>query len=136
MQSEPQATSVSKTALWTGRIISVLVVLFLVFDGVSKVLQVPEVVQANLQLGYLESHVASIGILLLVCVAIYVIPQTAILGAILLTAYLGGGVATHVRAGSALFPIVFTTTFGVLTWAGLDLRDRRLRALIPLRRSQ
>lgn len=134
--NDTQTTSVSKTALWAGRIISALVVLFLIFDGVSKMIKIPEVVQANLQLGYPESHVAGIGILLLVCIAIYVIPQTAVLGAILLTAYLGGGVATHVRAGSALFPIVFTIAFGVLTWVGLHLRDRRLRALIPLRRSE
>ncbi len=117
-----------------GYVISTLAVLFFIFDGVTKVLKIPAVVQSNLDLGYQESQVAGIGILLLVCTLIYVIPQTSILGAILLTAYLGGGVATHVRAGSPLFPILFTIIFGVLVWLGLYLREPRLRELAPLRK--
>jgi DoxX-like family len=93
------------------------------------------VVEATTKLGYSESLIIPIGILLIVCTIIYLIPTTSVLGAILLTGYLGGAVATHVRAAEGVFPIVFPIIFGALLWLGLYLTDTRLRALIPLRSS-
>ena len=133
MQSITETVPVSKSALWAGRIISGLPILFLLVDGVMKLFKPAPVVAATLQLGYPESAIVGIGIVLLACTVLYVIPRTGILGAILLTGYLGGAVATHVRVGAGLFPILFPVFFGVLLWGGLYLRDRRLQALIPLR---
>lgn len=124
----------SKGMLWTGRILSALAVLFFIFDGVTKVIKIPQVVQSNLDLGYSENLVVPIGVLMLFCTLLYLIPQTSVLGAILLTAYLGGAVATHVRAGSGAFPILFTILFGVLVWLGVYLREPKLHALVPLTR--
>ncbi len=136
MQSASQAVGVSKASLWAGRIISALVVLFMVFDGALKVFRQPPAVEGTITLGYPVSVVFPLGILVLVCVLLYVIPQSSVLGAILLTAYLGGAVATHVRVGNPLFThVLFPTYVGVLAWLGLYLRDQRLRALIPLRRA-
>jgi hypothetical protein len=120
--------------LWAGRIISGLVVLFMIVDGGMKVARADVVLKSFAELGYRESLAPGIGIVLLVCTLIYIIPRTSVLGAILLTAYLGGATATHVRAGGPVFPIVFSITFGVLVWLGLYLRDERLRKLIPLRK--
>lgn len=133
MQSLTQTVPVSIKMLWAGRIISALAILFLIFDGVIKVIQHPEAVEPTMQLGYPAGLVIGIGLIELVCLAVYVIPQTSILGAILLTGYLGGAVATQVRAGSNLFSVVFPVIIGALIWGGLWLRDDRLRALIPLR---
>jgi len=119
--------------VWTGRIVSGLVVLFLIFDGVTKVIKQRQVLETSAKLGYPVDSIVLIGAVLLVCVAAYVIPRTSILGAILLTGYLGGAVATHVRVHDPLFDTVFPIIFGVLVWGGLFLRDARLRALIPLR---
>lgn len=119
--------------LCAGRIISILVVLFLFLDGVIKVLKLTPSVEASVNLGYPENTVIGIGILLLVCAVFYAIPRTAILGAILLTGYLGGATATHVRVGADLFPILFPVIFGALVWGGLYLRDERLRAFVPLK---
>ena len=131
-----QAVRVSKTSLWAGRVLSGLVVLFMVFDGAIKVLRLPPAIEGTLSLGYPASVVFPLGIVVLICVLLYVIPQSSILGAILLTAYLGGAVATHVRVGNPLFShVLFPTYIGVLAWLGLFLRDERLRALIPWRRS-
>ena len=136
MQSASQAVGVSKTSLWAGRIISALVVLFMVFDAAIKVLRLPPAIEGTLSLGYPVSVVFPLGIVVLVCVLLYVIPQSSVLGAILLTAYLGGAVATHVRVDNPLFShVLFPTYVGVLAWLGLFLRDERLRDLIPLRRS-
>jgi ABC-type Fe3+-siderophore transport system permease subunit len=135
MQTMTQSPLVSKTMLRIGYGISTFAVLVFLLDGATKVLKIPQVVQANLDLGYQESHVVGIGILMLVCTLVYIIPQTSVLGAILLTAYLGGAVATHVRAGSPLFPIIFTITFGLLVWLGLYLREPRLHVLVPLRKA-
>ena len=132
MQSDSQTAAVSKTRLWAGRIISSLAVLFLIFDGIMKLVKPAPVVEATVRLGYPESVILPIGIVLLACTVVYVIPRTSTLGAILLTGYLGGAVATHVRAGEGLFPVLFPVFFGVLIWGGLYLRDERLRALIPL----
>jgi hypothetical protein len=119
--------------VWAGRIISALTVLFLLFDSIIKVLTLAPAVEATTQLGYAESLVFGIGVIELVCLVLYVIPQTSVLGAILLTGHLGGAIATHVRAGSDLFSVVFPIIIGLLLWGGLFLRDNRLHTLIPLR---
>ncbi len=131
MQSATQAAPVSKKKLWAGRILSALPVLLLLFSGVMKLMQPASVVQGFAHFGYPESLALSIGILELACTVVYVIPRTSVLGAILMTAYLGGATATHVRIGEALF--IIPVILGVLVWGGLFLRDDRLRALIPLR---
>lgn len=131
--SNVQTAFVSKKLLWAGRIISTLVIAFLLLDGIVKVLMLAPAVEGSVQLGYPESTVFGIGLLLLACTVIYAIPRTAVLGAILLTGYLGGAVATHVRVGADVFPILFAVIFGVLVWLGIYLRDERLRALVPLR---
>ena len=131
MQLGTQAAPVSKKRLWAGRIISALPVLMLLFSGVLKLIKPAIVVEGLVRFGYPESLALGIGILELACTVVYLIPRTSILGAILLTAYLGGATATHVRIGDPPFfaPIVL----GVLVWVGLYLRDDRLRALVPLR---
>lgn len=126
-----QAAPVSKKMLWAGRILSAVPVLMLLFSSTLKFVKPPSAVEGMIRLGYPESLALGIGILELLCTVLYVIPRTSILGAILLTAYLGGATATHVRIGDPLFflPVVL----GVLVWGGLFLRDTRLRALLPLR---
>jgi hypothetical protein len=111
---------------WAGWIVSGLVILFLLFDGGTKVLKVAPVLQACERLGLGSNAVLGIGTVLLACTALYAIPRTAVLGAILLTAFLGGAVATHVRGGSGVFEITFAIAFGGLAWLGLVLRDPRL----------
>lgn len=133
MQSDTQTASGSKKKLWIGYIVSILPTLFLLLDGILKLVKPAPVVEATVQLGYPESVIVGLGILLLACLLLYWIPRTAVLGAILLTGYLGGAVATHVRVGDALWTILFPVGFGVLLWGGLYLRDRRLSELIPLR---
>src|SRR6185437_6757549 len=133
MEKTAQGAPVSKGRLWTGYIISGLVVLFMIFDGVTKVMKVPQVIQASAKIGYNATTVVGIGATLLVCTALYVIPRTSIFGAILLTGYRGGAVDANVHSGTALFNITFPMAFGVLAWLGIYLRDRRLRALVPLR---
>ena len=127
------ASSVSKSALWAARIIGWLAALFLIVDAVFKFIKPAPVVEATVRLGYSESSILPLGAVLLVCTILYLIPATAVLGAILLTGYLGGAVATHVRAAEGIFPIVFPIIFGGLLWLSLYLRDVRLRALVPLR---
>jgi len=119
-------------SIWTGRIVSALVVLFLVFDGVVKVLKLAVAVEGTARLGYPAGLVMGIGIVELVCVVAYVIPRTSVLGAILLTGYLGGATATQVRLEDPWF--FFPVVIGVLLWGGLYLRDARLRTLIPVDR--
>ena len=131
MESNTQPP-VSKGKLWVGRIMSWLPALFLLVDGVMKLFKPAVVVEATVKLGYAENVIVPLGIVLTVCTIIYLIPRTAVFGAILLTGYLGGAVATHVRVGEGLFPIAFPIIFGVLLWGGLYLRDNRLRTLIPL----
>ncbi len=118
--------------LWTGRVLTGLVVAFLLFDAATKIIKVAPVVEASAKLGIPTSAIPAIGIVLLTCTAVYVVPRTAILGAILLTGYLGGAAAIHVRAESGLFPIVFSVAFGVMAWGGLLLREPRLLRLILL----
>ena len=128
-------TSVSTTTLWIGRIFSGLPALFLLVDGAMKLVKPAVVVDATTKLGYSESVIIPLGIVLIACTILYLIPPTSVLGAILLTGYLGGTVATHVRAGEPVFSIVFAIGFGMLLWLGLYLTDIRVRALIPLRSS-
>jgi hypothetical protein len=114
--------------MWTGRVVSALVALFLGFDGVTKVMRVTPVVEANVRLGYPADAVPIIGAILLVATALYVVPRTAVLGAVLLTGCLGGATATHVRAGDPTFAIVFPVVMGALAWAGLYVRRDEVRA--------
>lgn len=125
----PNATS--KKLLWTGRVLSGLVVLFLFVDGLMKALRVDSAVEGTVELGYSEDAVFGIGLTLLVCTVLYAISRTALLGAILLAGYLGGATATLVRAEDPWF--VFPVILGVLAWAGLVLRDGRLWALVSWR---
>jgi hypothetical protein len=125
-------TPVSNGRRWGGRIMSWLPALFLLIDGVMKLFKPAVVVEATVKLGYPENTILPIGIVLTVCTILYLIPRTAVLGAILLTGYLGGAVATHVRVGEGLFPVSFPIIFGVLLWGGLYLRNNRLRSLIPI----
>ena len=118
---------------WLGTGITALVVLFMVFDGVTKIIKVKQVMEACQKMNISPDMAVGIGSLLLACTTLYVTPRTAILGAILLTGYLGGAVATHVIARSGVFPIVFSVGFGVLVWAGLALREPRLVWWILLR---
>jgi DoxX-like family len=106
--------------------------LFLLVDGIMKLAKPTVVVETTVQLGYPESVIVGLGIVLLVSTALYVIPQTCLLGAILLTGYLGGAVATHVRVSDGLFPMLFPVIVGALLWGGLVLRNPRLGAMLPL----
>jgi hypothetical protein len=120
--------------LSAGHIISAVPVLFLLFDSVVKLMVIDPVVESFGQLGYPVSLALGIGIVELVCLAFYVIPRTAVLGAILLTGYLGGAIATHVRIGSPLLTHSFFPIYvALLVWGGLLLREDRLRALLPRR---
>jgi hypothetical protein len=134
MHSDSLTTPVSKAAWWTSWILSGLLILFLAFDGVGKVLMIEPVKKACAELGITESVVPGIGAVLIGSTILYAIPATSILGAILLTGYLGGAISTHVRLGGPAFPIVFASILGVLVWLALVLREPRLRSLIPLRR--
>ena len=124
--------AISKTNLWIGRILSGLIALFLLFDGAMKLVKPAFVVEGTLKYGYSESTLIPLGIVLVISTILYLVPSTSVLGAILLTGYLGGAVATHVRAGEGPFPIFFPVVFGALLWLALYLRDLRLRALVPL----
>jgi hypothetical protein len=133
MSATVETASASKSALVTGYIITVLPALFLLLDAVMKLFKPPFVVEATTRLGYQENTIVPLGIVLLVCTILYLIPRTSVIGAILLTGYLGGAVATHVRFFEGAFPVVFPVLMGILVWAGLYLRDPRLRTLLPLR---
>ena len=126
------ASTSSKGRLWAGRIISALPALFLLIDGIMKLAKPAVVVEATVKLGYPESVILALGIVLLACTILYLIPRTAVFGAILLTGYLGGAVATHVRVGEELFPIIFPLILGALLWGGLYLRNERLRSIVPV----
>ena len=135
MSTNQQITAPSsKTQLWAGRLMSGLTVLFMLFDAISKLAVEHHVVEATTKIGYPQEVIRPLGIVLLVSTILYAIPRTAIFGAILLTGYLGGAVASKVRIEDPLFgSILFGVYFGVLAWGGLYLRDERLRALVPLR---
>lgn len=126
---------ISRTALWTGRVLSGLVIVFLVFDGVIKLIPLDVVIETSKQLGIPTDLAFTLGVLTLVCVILYAIPQTSILGAVLLTGYLGGAMYVHLRAGSPLFShTLFGVYLGLMIWGGLYLRDERLRLIFPWRR--
>ncbi len=131
MQPSGRATGISSASLWTGRIFSVLVFLFMLFDGGIKVLRMAPAVEGTARLGYPTSLVLPIGLVALVCTFLYAIPRTSILGAVLLTGYLGGATATQVRVQDPWF--FFPVAIGVMVWVGPFLMDERLRVLIPLR---
>ena len=120
---------------WIGWVMSGLVIAFMLMDSTMKLLALPVVLEAGGPLGFPgEAMAHGLGAILLICTLLYAVPQTAVLGAILLTGYLGGTVATHVRVGSPLFThVLFGVYLAVLLWGGLYLREPRLRALIPLR---
>jgi hypothetical protein len=127
----PTPASPRKAVLWTGRVISALPALMLVMSASMKLSHAPQfVAMFTNKLGYQESSLTGIGLLELACTALYLIPQTAFLGALLLTGYLGGAIATHVRVGE---PFGMPLVLGVLVWVGLYLRESRLKALAPLR---
>jgi hypothetical protein len=132
--TEP-AAPISKTAIWSGRAMSGLVILFLLLDGAMKLIPLDVVLKASEPLGIPDGLARTLGVLTLGCTLLYAFPRTAVLGAILLTGYLGGAVATHLRVGDPLFThVLFGVYLGLLAWGGLYLRDGRLRALIPLQR--
>ena len=133
MQTPAQDAPVSNVRSKVGAGLTGLVALFLAFDGITKVIRVAPVMEACKKMGISPNMAVGIGILLLVCTVIHVIPRTAVLGAILLTGYLGGAVATHVVQRSGAFPTAFAMGFGVLVWAGLVLRQPRLVFWIFLR---
>ncbi len=130
MQANPQPGSTPKWMLWTGWILSVLPVLVLLMSAAMKFMKPEDVVQGFGHLGWDVSLALWLGIVELACAILYLIPQTSVLGAILLTGYLGGAIATHVRIGD---PYYVPAILGVVIWAGLWLRDTRIRALLPLR---
>jgi len=134
MQPRTATAPISKRGLRAGEILSGIAVLFLLFDSVIKVMVIAPVTESFSQLGYPVSVARGIGLLELICLAVYVVPRTSIIGAILLTGYLGGAVATHVRVGSPLLThVLFPLYIAVLLWGGLFLRDERVRALIAPR---
>ncbi|MGB8605263.1 DoxX family protein [Bradyrhizobium sp.] len=137
MPTAAETAPVSKPALWLGRVLSGLVILFLLFDGAIKLVPWPIVTETMDRIGYgsSESLARSLGVITLACTVLYAIPPTSILGAILLTGYLGGAMASHLRIGSPLFShTLFGLYIGLMVWGGLWLRNRSLRALMPLRR--
>jgi hypothetical protein len=137
MPAIAEEAPIAKPALWLGRVLSGLVILFLLFDGAVKLVPWPVVTETMDRIGYgsSENLARSLGFITVACTVLYAIPPTSILGAILLTGYLGGAMASHVRIGSPLFShTLFGLYLGLMVWGGLWLRDRRLRPLIPLRR--
>jgi hypothetical protein len=135
MQSKPESANASTVATWIGWTMSLLPALFLLMDAIMKFVKPDIVVDTTVKLGYAERVIVPLGVVLLISTLLYLFPPTSVLGAILLTGYLGGAVATHVRAGGSSFEILFPVIFGALLWGGLVLRDRRLRSLVPWRSS-
>jgi hypothetical protein len=137
MSTIAETVPVSKPARWLGRVLSGLVILFLLLDGAIKLVPWPVVTETMDRMGYgsSESLARTLGAITIACTVLYAIPPTSILGAILLTGYLGGAMASHMRIGSPLFShLLFGFYLGLMLWGGLWLRDGSLRALIPLRR--
>ncbi|HVR58965.1 MAG TPA: DoxX family protein [Pseudolabrys sp.] len=134
MQTMVQTSETSNVVLWTGRIMSGLVIAFMLLDGAMKLVPLDVVVTTSEQMGIPGSLARTLGIIGLICTLLYAVPRTSVLGAILLTGYLGGAVASHLRLGDPIFThTLFGLYLGLLAWGGLYLRDARLRALIPLR---
>ncbi len=133
MSSTAVPGATSRGMLWTGRVISGLVVLFMLFDCITKIIKLPQVIDASVKMGFTVSMVVGVGWTLLACVILYVIPQTSVLGAILLASYLGGAVATNVYIHNPALNSCIAIAIGVLAWLGVYLRESRLRALVPFR---
>jgi hypothetical protein len=131
MQTDLEPRRASKAALWVGRILSVLPALALLLSGSAKLAKPAGLPEAFSKLGWPAEYATGLGSLEIACAVVYLIPQTSVLGAILMTGYLGGAIATHVRIGD--FNIIPHVGLGILVWLGLYLRDPRLRALAPLR---
>ena len=130
MSTESSPPTTSTAMLWIGRVLSALPVLLLLVSGVVKLFQPPDFLKEFAKFGYPENVAFTLGIVEIVCTLLYAIPRTSTLGAILLTGYLGGAIATHVRIGDPFIP---QAIFGVVIWLGLWLREPRLRAILPLR---
>ena len=133
MVSATHSSPISNKRLWAGRILSTMPALILLVDGAMKLVKPEVVIRATVELGYAESVIIPLGIVLLACTILYLVPRTSVLGASLLTGYLGGAVATHVRAGQGPFEILFPVVFGALLWGGLALRDIQLSAVLLFR---
>ena len=130
MATTSQTAPVSKAIILAGWIIGIVAVAFVVMTGVMKLVRPDLFVPGFTRFGYDQSVIRPLGVVQLVCTVLYLFPRTAVLGAVLLTGYMGGAIATHVRIGEQFFgPLLL----GVLVWLGLFLRDYRLRALLPLR---
>ena len=136
MLEEPSSKTktISSGLTWTGRVLSTLAVLFMLFDAFGKFAMFPQVLQACARLGIPTSQIFSIGVLLAISTIVYAIPRTAVLGAVLLTGYLGGAVAIQMRAGSPTFETVFPVILGVVLWGGVYLRECGLRRVFPVKR--
>jgi hypothetical protein len=135
MAIEERNRAESKKMLWIGRGVSIVITLLLLMDAAMKILKTAPAVQGTIQIGYPESAIVGVGVSLLISLILYAIPRTAVLGAILLTGYLGGAVASNVRISSPLFSYVLAPVYvAILVWGGLYLRDGRLRALVPFRK--
>ena len=130
------ATNTGTTGrIWTGRVLSALGVAFMLFDGIIHILKISPVVDAFAKLGFPLGASVALGVVELICVALYLIPRTSVFGAVLLTGYLGGAVATQLRVGAPLFSTtLFPIYVALLLWGGLYLRDDRLRDVFPVRR--
>jgi hypothetical protein len=132
MHPAAESAAASNWAVWTGRVLSGLVIVFLLVDGAMKLVPLDVVVETTEQLGIPGSLARTLGVLTLACTILYAFPRTAVLGAILLTGYLGGAMAVHLRVGSPVFThLLFGFYLGLMAWGGLYLRDARLRGLIP-----
>jgi DoxX-like family len=129
--SAPRAQNGVSVQLWIGRTLSGLTALFLLWDGTMKLLKPEFVIKATRELGYPESDIVGIGTVLLACTLLYLFPRTSILGAILLTGYLGGAIASQVRAQAGWFNVVFAFVFACLVWGGLWFRNVRVRGFLP-----
>jgi hypothetical protein len=133
-QPSSKVNAGSKGIVWTGRVLAILSILFLLFDAFEKFAKPPQVTEAFARLGLPISTSISIGVLLLVSTLLYAIPRTDVLGAVLLTGYLGGAVAIQMRAGSSTFETIFPVLFGIIVWAGIYLRACGLRRVFPIKR--
>ena len=131
MSSVTESTAPSMVSLWVGRVMSALPSLLLISSASMKLAKPPMIIEGFQKLGYPTEILTGLGIVELLCAILYIIPQTAVLGAILVTGYLGGAISAHVRLSEPFIPVA---VFGMLVWGGLYLRDRRIRALLPLRR--
>ncbi|CAG7626475.1 hypothetical protein PAESOLCIP111_02834 [Paenibacillus solanacearum] len=129
--------TISKGRLWTARVMYGLALLFMLFDSITKFIKPAPVVEGTVQLGYAEHHLVVIGALGLIATILYAIPRTTVLGAVLLTGYFGGAIATHVRLDNPLFShVLFPVYIAILVWGAIWLKDDSVRKLIPLRQKE